>query len=69
MKHALPFIGKSLLFSILSLASVQSTATADKKKGEPAAPSQQCVSWEKEVRYRGYGYMHIVQLKNECNNT
>ena len=36
-----------------------------------AAPASvpACISWNKEARYRPYGYDHIVHIRNDCSQS
>ncbi len=36
-------------------------------KPKQEAPPTTCIEWTKEVKAWGYGYKHLVQLKNQCN--
>ena len=35
--------------------------------GDRTAANPACITWQTEVRYRPYGYDHVVVIHNECD--
>lgn len=54
-----------LCFECIFGLSAASPAMGQRKQQEP--PPVKCVDWTTEVRASGFGYKHIVHLKNQCN--
>lgn len=60
------FLGATgLLLAALGLAGSPGRAAPPEAK-PPAAAKPECVSVKAQAPYRGYGYDHIVELRNTC---
>lgn len=56
-----------LLCSCIAIVLWRGQAQGQPKQDGPQPVN--CVEWNKEVRPRGYGYMHVVKLNNQCNTS
>jgi len=53
---------------VLGLVAVAGSAVAELPAADGGAPSAAtCVRWTTEVRYRPYGYDHLVHIVNGCD--
>jgi hypothetical protein len=57
-----------LASTVLTLAALASApANAEPVRDAPAGPANDCATVKSEARYIGYGYYHVVILKNGCS--
>ena len=57
-----------IALAVFGLIVAAASAPAESPPADGGAPAaKSCVKWTTEVRYRPYGYDHLVHLENGCD--